>query len=279
MREDPRALVRLAVPDRAIRSVRPDETEHQAIERRMDKLLRVRFAGQREAVWFQVDVEASWKADVPRRVFGRWALAHRSRKSLRTLVLVLKRGKRQGRPRSTYEVSVLGRPVLAFRFDVVCAWNLDAEDVLGTRNPGMLSLVPFTRGAEPSRVDEAFELLASQPGQEELQLALALIASRVFPGHDWFARIPEEVRMRFPAFEAELKNVAAEAADEAIRGLIARLLRRRLGRGKRVNALIAWLPFFSPRDLDKIVDLVASTKTKTELLAQAERLLPARRAD
>ena len=76
LREAPLGLVQLAFPDRQVRSVKPDETELHRLERRLDKLFEVQLAGETEASWAHLEVEATWASDVPWTTFRRWSLAH-----------------------------------------------------------------------------------------------------------------------------------------------------------------------------------------------------------
>ena len=266
LREEPGALVRLALPGRAIQAIEPDETEFQALERRMDKLLRVELVHEKEPVWVHVEVEAVWGADVPGRVFEYWSLAHRTRPALRSLVLVLRPGEKQGEPVGNYEVSVLGDRVLSFGFDVVCAWKLKAGDLLARREPGLLPLVPFAEGASAERVEEALGVLAQDRRSVDLQVVLAAFASQVFPAEPWFAKIGKEILMESTLYK--------EIKVEARREFVGDLLQRKLGRIKRTEALVGRLALCSDAALDKVVDLLLTSKKKADLLAAVEKLVP-----
>lgn len=270
LREDPEALVRLALPGRTINAIEPDETEFQALERRMDKLMRVEIAGEVEPVWVHVEVEAVWGADVPRRIFGYWSLAHHTRPVARSLVLVLQPGEKQGAPSDEYAVSVLGRPVLSFRYDVVCAWKLKASELLANPDPGLLPLLPFTDGASPERVEEALRVLASDPKAGNLQVVLAAFSTQVFPAEAWFAKIPKEILMESTVF----KEIMAQGEVAGLRRIVARQLRLRLGKNKRTEGLVARLPLCTDAALEKVGDLLVGSKKKTDLLLAVEKLIP-----
>jgi hypothetical protein len=160
LREDPAPLVRLALGGRAIVSIEADETELQAIERRMDKLFRVTVADGSEPVWLHFEVEAQWGADVPRRTFRYWSLAHQTRPALRSAVLVLRPGDKQGEPRGAYEVTVLGERVLSFGFVVLRAWDLDPSEILSLHEPSRSSrsrrVRRFDTSTRPSRPSRSF---------------------------------------------------------------------------------------------------------------------------
>ena len=104
------------------------------------------------------------------------------------MVLVLRPGDRQGEPRGEFVVP----DVLSFRFDVLCAWHLRAQDLLEARDPPLLPLVPFAEGANPARVEEALRILGQvpEPRRIELQAVLVTFAGWVFPEVPWMATIP-----------------------------------------------------------------------------------------
>ncbi len=80
-----------------------------------------------------------------------------------------------------------------------------------------------------------------------------------------------------PAFIARLKRLKRQvttAKAEGQRALVARQLRRRLGRTKRTEGLVARLDACSPNLLGKVADLIVGTKPKAQLLEAIERLVP-----
>lgn len=268
LREEPGAFVRLAIPGREIRSIAPDETDLHALERRMDKLLRVEVTGEDDPIWIHVEVEAVWASDVPGRVFDYWSLVHMTRPRVRSLVIVLRPGDRQGDPKGDYEVSVLEDRVLSFGFDVICAWKLEAKDLLEGADPGLLPLIPFTRGATPRSVVDAFRILESKPSRHigELQTVLAAFSSQVFPRVNWLGKLREVVRMPNAAVQYYL--------TEGNLRIIARQLRVRLGKSKRTAAIVARLPDCNEKTLVKIADLVVGGKKKPQLFSAIEKLVP-----
>jgi len=277
LREAPLGLVRLAFPGFEVRSVTPDETELQALERRMDKLFELTLEGEKESTWVHIEVEATWASDVPQKTFWRWSLAHQARASVRSLVFVLRPGDKQGAPTNVHEVTVLGRHVVTFHFDVVCLWSLEASAVLAQRDPGVLPLVPFTNGASHGAIDEAHRLLETvEPKQRriDLQVALAVFSGTVFPEVRWLARMREEDLMDSPVYEEILKR--GEARGEArgeVRGrhkLLADQIRRRLGSNPEVTALVESLAKCDVPTLDEIGLLVLETPRES-LAATIER--------
>ena len=132
--------------------------------------------------------------------------------------------------------------------------------------------MPFTEGKSEARVEEAFRVLAALPGQRgvELQVVLAAFSSQVFPGVDWLAKIGKEILMESTVF----KEIKAQGEVEGQRKVFARLLRVRLGKNKRTEALVARLPLCTDAVLEKVGDLLVGAKKKADLLAAIERLVP-----
>lgn len=269
LRVEPRAFVRLALPGRQIVSVEPDETEFSRVEMRMDKLLRVHLADETEPVWQHVEVEANWASDVPERVFDYWSLARRERGTVRSLVIVLKPSDRQAKPIGRYVVDVLGDRVVDFHFDVVCAWELDARRILSGAELALVPLVPFANGSSKQIVGEAFEVLerSRAPDRGDLAVALAVFSGHVFPGDRWLDRIGAEVGVENPVLQ--------ELFARGRRGTLERLLRIRLGKSKRTEAVIAGLPSASEEALAQVEKLLVGSKKKPALFTALERLLPA----
>lgn len=97
-----------------------------------------------------MELLAGAKADAGRRVHGYWTELHPGHSPLLSLLVVLKRGRKQGRPRGEYRVAGPGplSEVLRFRYRVVCAWDHAADELLAGP-AGLLPLIPFTRCATP----------------------------------------------------------------------------------------------------------------------------------
>ena len=110
LREVPQDLAGLApsLEGQTIRGVKADDTVLPAFSLTMDKVLRLEIEGQ-EARSLHVEVEAVWKARVPRKTFRYWSLAHRVHDTLWSLVICLKPGNKQGEPKAYYERVVGGR--------------------------------------------------------------------------------------------------------------------------------------------------------------------------
>lgn len=271
LREEPEAVVRLALGDVSIRAVAADESELPAQALRLDKLLRVESDDEPEPFWLHVEVQAAWAADVPRRVFEYWSLAHRLHDRVGSFLLCLKPGDKQGQPRGDYVVAFRGRTVQRFEFDVLCAWELEAAELLVRGVPGLLPLVPFAGHATPALVDEAMQALAAvEPRRRraELQAALAAFAGNVYPDTRWLARIPREILMESTVYQ----EIKAEGRVEGQRELIAHLLTKRLGSG--AEQFVQRLPLCTEAALARVAEIVASVSTDADLVTALDGLLP-----
>ena len=70
------------------------------------------------------------------------------------------------------------------------------------------------------------------------------------------------------------KELRELAKTESRREVFGELLRLKLGKGKRTDALVARLARCTDADLDKIGALLVGSKKKAEVLAAIERLVP-----
>ena len=281
----PRGILGLAFPGVAIQSVEPQESEVVAQELRMDKLFAVRVAGEQDPRWLQAEVEASWKHDVPDRTFRRWSLAQPRHPELEAFVLVLKPGARQGRPSGHYLVRDrrTGEPRLDFRFGLVCAWELDGDELLARGDPGLLPLVPFARGASVARVDETLGALhdACTPAQwVELSATLLAFAGNAFPAVPWLDRLPQEILMESTVYQ-QIREMALrdgrreglrEGKREGERRLLALQLRERLE--GRADPYLARLEAARPKAIEEAAKLLARPISTAKLLRELDALLP-----
>jgi len=87
---------------------------------------------------------------------------------------------------------------------------------------------------------------------------LGTFARKVFPQTDWFAKIGEEILMESTFY----REIIEKGIEEGERGVLAKLMRRKLGKGERAAALIAAVPDCSDAVLDKIGTLLVSSKPK-----------------
>lgn len=279
LREAPEAVVRLALGEVSIRSVAADETELPAQALRLDKLLRVEADGEPDPFRLHVEVQAAWAADVPRRTFEYWSLAHRLHDRVGSFVLCLKPGDKQGRPRGEYVVTLRGRVVQRFEFDVLCVWELGAAELLGRGEPGLLPLVPFAGDATPALVEDAMRVLAGvQPRRRraELQTALAAFAGNVYPETRWLGRIPREILMESTVYQEIMAEGRAEGRVEGRvegqRELVALLIAKRLGDG--ALPLVLRLSLCTEAALARAAELVATVSGDADLVSALDGLLP-----
>lgn len=271
LREEPEAVVRLALGDVRVLSVAADESELPARAQRLDKLLRIETADEPEPIWLHVEVQAAWTSDVPRRVFDYWTLAHRLHERVGSFVLCLKPGDKQGRPRGVYDAHFRGRRVQRFRFEVLCAWHLQAAELLVRGVPGLQPLVPFAADATPERVDAAMQALAAvQPRRRraELQAALAAFAGNVYPHTRWLERIPREILMESTVYQ----EIKAEGRTEGQRELVALLLERRLGAG--AEPFVGRLALCTQALLAQAAEALAGGSSDADLVKTLDSLLP-----
>jgi hypothetical protein len=234
MRDAPLAFARLAL-GRGVRSAIAEDVEVPALERRVDKVLRVRLAGGEDRV--------------------------------ESVVLCLKPGSKQGEPVGRYEER--GRLcALSFTFPVVCVWKLDARE-LRALGPAFLPFVPFTRGATPDAIDHTFEELSRvEPAErrEDYQGALVVFAGNAFPETDWWERIPQELVME--------KNATMRGFERRAHvDMLGQALRARFGRVAR--PFVERSNDASTRKCMTIMKLLVTTHDDSQMLAELDRLLPA----
>ncbi len=297
LRAEPEELLRLAFPHLPVVSATADEVELVALGRRMDKLLRVELDGDADPHHAHMEVEANWATDVPAQTFEYWSLARLAvgHDRLESFVLVLKPGDKQGPPIDHFVVTVRGRQLMIFRFQLLCAWTLSARELLaGPR--GLLPLIPFAGDSSPAGVDAALAVLHSvSPTRRRAELlgALVAFAGNVFPDVPWLGKIPREILMESTVYKEILAEGralgaaegralgaaegralgAAEgralATTEAERGIVATLLQGRLGADYRTR-----LERSDKGSLSALVQLFARPLDTDTLRREVDRLLP-----
>ncbi|HBP23336.1 MAG TPA: hypothetical protein DEA08_36860 [Planctomycetes bacterium] len=280
LREAPADFARLALGrDVRIRAVQSVAGDLQTLKRRADRLLRIELEGEAEPYWVHYEVQASWKADVPRRVFDYWSLISRQFQRTKSVVLCLQQGNKQGTPRDHYEVSVLGRRVLRFDFEVLCAWrDLDANQILEEGVIGLIPLLPFCAGCREESVERGLRALArvvSEGRKRELRIALAASANRVFPDGNWLAKITKEELMESTTW----RDLMAEATEKAkaegeLAGwrsaLTSQIAERLPAEGLSIVPL---LELADPESLRQAARLVAQLRSDAELVAALREVL------
>lgn len=276
LRTEPRALIALALPGARLRSVRAEENELPAHALAMDKLFRVQVAGETTPRWQHVEVVANWASHVPKTTFTYWSRASAQYPRLRSFVLVLKPGDRQGTPVDEYVVRDGDEETLRFKFRLFCAWNLDADELLRDDQPGLLPLLPFADGATPEQIEQALRRLHAvrpRPRQAELLATLAAFAGNVYPETPWSARIPVEILMESTFYQQIRAECEARSRAEGARANLAVLLRELLG--DAAEALVGRLELASDAQVVEATRVAARMRGDAQALAAAlDALLP-----
>lgn len=295
LQAEPRAVLGLALPGRTIRSVQGEDGQLPMRERRMDKVFRLDVEDDAGPRWAHIEVEASWASSVPKETFDYWSRAHQRFTPLRSLVLVLKPGDKQGSPRDRYVVEDGGKRTLEFEYDLICAWrDLDAEELVRSGPVGLLPLVPYARGTSEVRIDEAIGRLdAVEPRKHraDLQGALVVFAGNVYPHTRWVGKIPKEILMESTAYDeilaiamrqaerdVEVKARAAErdlevkARASGQRRLLSLILEARLGGA--ASSFVARLEKATAEQLEEVAVVVGRSPEREAFVAELDRLLP-----
>lgn len=273
LQEAPAAFVRLALGDVKVRTARSEDTELPALSRRMDRLIRYELEGEEEPGWLNAEVQANWKANVPARAFDYWSLAFRRFKRLETVVICLRRGKKQGRPVSQFEVAC-GRTQLHFRYRLILLWDLKAADLL-VGAPGLIPLLPYADGATQESVATGMKRLATvRPFKKraELQAALATFAEDVFRGVDWTDTMPEELLMASTIYGKGRAKGQAEGRVEGQRHTLTLQLQERLGASGESFAIR--LAAATQATLDEVTRVLATDRPAAGLIKALSAVLP-----
>ncbi|MCW8138080.1 MAG: hypothetical protein KIT58_04155 [Planctomycetota bacterium] len=290
LRTEPKSLLALALPGVTLCTVRAEEAELPASALAMDKLFRVEVAGQAAPRWRHM--EGGRQLGLPRAQDDVRLLEPRpgALPAPALVRLVLKPGNRQGAPKDAFVVlDDDGEELLRFRFGLLCAWWLDAAELLGGP-PGLLPLLPFTRGASPERVVEALRRLGtvrSRARKADLLATTAAFAGNVYPEVAWRDKIPMEILMASSFYqqilaEGEARGVAKGRAEGEARGeargeakagraILLRLLRRRFGATLPRRLLDAHLPDASAAQLEAWAERVLTAERPEDVFARPPR--------
>jgi hypothetical protein len=256
-----------------VRSVRAEDKELAAQALVLDKLFEVELAGETTPRWVHVDVAAVWESDLPQRMHDYWSLCRRRAEGpLSSLLICLKPGSRQGKPRNAYEVGE-GATQLTFRYALVCAWEWSSEQLF-SGSPALIPFVPYARDATPERVDRAIQALRRvEPRQLQADLLAALeaFAKNVFQDVDWAARMPEELIMESTIYKKGEAAGERKGKLEGERKLVEVLLREKLP--EHANALVPRLQACGEEQLTDLARLFVHDKPSDELVAEIERVL------
>ncbi|HEY3356035.1 MAG TPA: hypothetical protein VGQ83_22470 [Polyangia bacterium] len=162
---------------------------------------------------YHVEFEATPRSDSAFRAFEHFALAHchgTTARPVRTVVFFLTPGTEGRTPPDAYAAAADGRVVCEFRFDSVRLWELDAEEVLRRRAPGLWAVVALSRGAEVVHVGRAAAQVASEVADEgmrtELLAVLYSVSGARFAAGALKGLIPREVLMRSTTYDEILQE-------------------------------------------------------------------------
>ena len=253
---------------------------------------------ERAALHFEVF--ATPRAECPARalLYNVLVRVERGYRKVITCVIYLKPGKRRGPPRDRLEDRTDGPGgegcELSFKFETICAWKEDARELLRAKDPSLLPLLPYARGATVSRVKQALARLRKSVRdpvrQADLMLTLATFAKDRFRGVAWFAMIPSEILMKSKLFE-EVRKLAEKIGEErgerigeergkkigeerGRREVLREQLESRLGSTAR--RFTGSLESATPSRLERLSKLLVSGLPDDELLERLSKLFPRR---
>lgn len=172
-------------------------------------------------------------------------------------------------PREELVERCAGLEVARFRQVVLRLWEHPPSVFLN--DPGLAPLAPFARDADRQTVERAMRRLSRvRPPKRraELQVALSLLADSTFPGVDWLARIPEEIRMASTLYE----RIRKEGEQRGEKQLLVRLLNQKFGplpdeaRERLETASLAQLRRWAGRVLtaETLADVFRAGRTRSQ---------------
>ncbi len=176
VRKSPQAFVDLIVPQARFIRERPHKLRSWQLE--VDALLDVVLDNQ--AMLLHIEFQTYHDASIPERLLRYNVLVRGEYKLpvLSCVIYLLKDGVRHVSPLRW--VVPLGKEVLHFHFDSIDVGNLTPNDIMRMGQPGLLPLLPLTRGgASRDIVQRMFDELDSNK-QEDLALIGFTFASMVF---------------------------------------------------------------------------------------------------
>lgn len=249
---------------------RPVERELVTTVRARDALFAGSLAERRTL--FHLEVEAWPRRRTPRRVFEYWAQAHTALATpVRSTVIYHRRGSWRGRLERSYRCTDGAGRRLVFRFDVLPLWKHDVEPVLTRGGPGLLTFVPFLRGATPAhvpRADDQLGAVADERERADLRVSLAVYAARVFPGTNWLGKLPLEELMASSVYRQIIDRGRQEGLQH-LRDANLDVVRAKLGRSPRgLAARLAGID--DPERLRRLNVSLATARTAAAVLAALE---------
>jgi predicted nuclease with TOPRIM domain len=134
----------------------------------------------------------------------------------------------------------------------------------------LLPFVPFAKGASPERLEDALDALKSAPisVQDELKSVLVVLGTQVFESWDWRRIIKKEGLMGLRLIDELLADQKEELLRQGEHNARLRMLTEQLQarlRGES-SAFIEALPKLKPNVHDKVANLIATVRSKKNLI-------------
>ena len=173
------------------RSWRALQPETVAPRRLPDGLLEVRFPGEAEPTWVLVEIETYPDSDADRQVLDDLMLIAVDRKVVPEVVsLVLKPKGNLAVAGASERVSPRGGTRIVGSWPVVRLWELEAEQLLGAGDAGLIPWVPLTKTTLPAEelMMRCRDRLAQVPDKTDragLMAVTVILSGLAFPGKDF----------------------------------------------------------------------------------------------
>jgi predicted transposase YdaD len=193
LEQSPLDLFHWLRPDLKVLSARCLPTELVEEPKLVDKLFEFQIAGKKKPLFLHVEVQARWRPEMPGRMQHYFSRLSQKYENLESLLLVLMPGGGKARDYWTSE-SPLGKSS-RHEYWLRCLWELPPEDFLRVENPGLIPLLPFTKGAKVEIVEAGLRVLKESLPEErngELRSLLAIFGAQVFESLDWKAILRRE---------------------------------------------------------------------------------------
>lgn len=151
-------------PNLKVQSARCLPTELIDEPKLVDKLFEFQIAGKKKPLFLHVEVQARWRPEIPVRMQHYFSRLSHKHENLESLLLVLMPGGGRARDYWTSK-SPLGKRS-RHEYWLRCLWELPPEDFLRAENPGLIPLLPFTKGAKVEIIEAGLRMLRESPPDE-----------------------------------------------------------------------------------------------------------------
>jgi predicted transposase YdaD len=201
--------------------------ELQSIERRVDCVIEVRRAGT--VHYRHIEFQAEAEPDMARRCFryNTQLILQLEAPVITTVLYVFPPG-----PRETgleFRVTVEGREVNVWRFEVVRLWEQEAEIALSSGAPGLLTLVPLMKGNTLdaiARADREISRVLPREQAVEAQSTLLHLAGYYYTGEDLERIFGRTKMIQSSVWRAAWAEGEAEGELQALRDLCREQVRK-----------------------------------------------------